>query len=83
MKPKRPTIICGDFNFDRTKHNDLTMMLSTRGFKQIVKKPTHLRGGCIDHFYHNIPEAVKKVENKLIYPYYSDHEAVCVMIKND
>ena len=82
MKPKRATIICGDFNFDRRQKNDLTMMLRTRGFKQIVDKPTHIRGGSIDHFYHNIPEAVKKIEYKLRYPYYSDHEAICVMINN-
>ena len=50
--------------------------------RYIIQKPTTYRGNCIDHFYHNIPEAAKKVEHKLHNPYYSDHEAVCVMIKD-
>ena len=75
-------MICGDFNIDRRQENVLTRMLKDKNFKQIVQKPTTYRGNCIDHFYHNIPEAVKKVEHKLHNPYYSDHEAVCVMIKD-
>lgn len=82
ITPKRPTMICGDFNIDRRQENVLTRMLKDKNFKQIVQKPTTYRGNCIDHFYHNIPEAVKKVEHKLHNPYYSDHEAVCVMIKD-
>ena len=82
INPKKPTIICGDFNFDRRMDNSLTRMLSNHKFKQIVQEPTHILGGCIDHVYHNIPVAVKKVNHKLYYPYYSDHNAVCYMIEN-
>ena len=78
----RLTILCGDFNFDRKVENDLTRMLTSKKFKQTVQQPTTYRGYCIDHVYHNIPIAVKKVNHKLHYPYYSDHEAVCVMIEN-
>ena len=82
ITPKRPTMICGDFNIDRRVENDLTRMLMGKNFKQIVQKPTTYRGNCIDHFYHNIAENVKKVEHKLHYPCYSDHEAICVMFKD-
>ena len=75
-------MICGDFNIDRKVENVLTRMLKGNNFTQIVQKPTTYRGNCIDHFYHNIAERVKKIEHKLHYPYYSDHEAICVMIKD-
>ena len=78
--PKKPTILCGDFNFDQSRKNDLTKMLSSRGFRQIVKEPTTYRGQCIDHVYHNIPYHKGNVQYKLHYPYFSDHEAVCVTI---
>ena len=78
----RPTIICGDFNFDRRVANSFTKMLVKHRFKQIVQEPTHILGNCIDHVYHNIPLTVKKVNHRLHYPYYSDHEAVFVMIEN-
>ena len=82
INPKKPTIICGDFNFERSMANSLTRMLVKHRFTQIVQEPTHILGGCIDHVYHNIPVSVKRVNHKLYYPYYSDHEAVCVMIEN-
>ena len=82
ITPEKPTMICGDFNTDRRVENDWTRMLRGKNFKQIVQKPTTYRGNCIDHVYHNIAEHVKKVEHKLHYPYYSDHEAICVMIKD-
>ena len=82
INPKKPTMICGDFNIDRTVENDLTRMLGGKSFNQIVQNPTTYRGNCIDHFYHNIAKHVKKVEHKLHYPCYSDHEAICVIIKD-
>lgn len=80
MTQGKATMICGDFNFDGRDKNELSQMMTSRGFKQIVLKPTHVQGGYIDHFYHNISEDKKKVEHRLHCPYYSDHKAVCVMI---
>ena len=80
--PNKPFVLCGDFNFDQKKENSVTRMLSEKGFKQIVKEPTTYRGSCIDHVYHNIPVLQGKVTYKLHYPYFSDHEAVCVMIQD-
>ena len=75
-------MICGDFNFEQKEENALTKMLGDKKINQIVQKPTTYRGYCIDHFYHSIPEAAKKVDHMLHYPYYSDHGAICVMIKD-
>ena len=82
IDPEKATIICGDFNFDQMDENELTKMMKRKSFKQIVQEPTHIKGRCIDHVYHNFKESVKKLDYKLHYPSYSDHEAVCVMVKN-
>ena len=73
-------MICGDFNFNGNDENDLARMMVSRGFKQTVQRSTHIQGGLIDLFYHNLPESKKKVEYKIHNTYYSDHKAVCVVI---
>ena len=81
LNPDKPTILCGDFNFDRKVVNGFTRMIRSKNFMQIVQEPTTYRGYCIDHVYHNIPEkGAKAVLYKLHYTYYSDHEAVCIRI---
>ena len=77
---KRLTIVCGDFNFDQKVENEFTKMMRNKKFKQIIKKATTYRGYCIDHVYHNNPDGGKIIKHKLHYPYYSDHEAVCVRL---
>ena len=83
---EKQTIICGDFNFDGIDGKDRNVLIeklngvgsstiSLRKFKQIVKEPTTFRGYCIDHIYTNA-----QVNYKLHYPYYSDHEALCIML---
>ena len=76
-------MICGDFNFDRKEENALTTMLRCKKFKQIVEKATTYRGYCIDHFYHNLSEPVETAECMLRHTYFSDHDAVCVMITDE
>ena len=82
MTPGRATMICGDFNFDGRDRNEVSNMMNIHGFKQIVQKPTHIQGGNIDHFYHNLPVNKKTVDYKIHSTYYSDHKAVCVTIDN-
>ena len=67
---------------DQKVENDLTRMLRRKFFKQIVTKPTTYRGNCIDHFYHNISETAKKIEYNVHCVYYSEHGALCVMLKD-
>ena len=80
---KKPTIINGDFNFDywKDKDNLLGLALKRVGFKQLVTLPTTIRGKCIDHVYIN--EKMMKGKYKLYYPYYTDHEAVRVILKKN
>ena len=81
----KPTIINGDFNFDYWKEKDnlVGQALRGSGFKQLVTLPTTVRGKCIDHVYINeeMIECVYEDKYKLYYPYYTDHEAVRVIIK--
>lgn len=80
LEIKKSTIICGDFNYDYGKEstNLLSVSLENKGFKQIVLDPTTIYGSCLDHVY--ISNDLCSRYN-LHYPYYSDHEAVCVMLK--
>ena len=83
INPERETIICGDFNFDRKEKNALSQILTAKNFKQIVEMPTTYRGNCIDHVYHNLSEDMETAECLLRHTYFSDHDAVCVMITDD
>ena len=75
------TIICGDFNFDYWKQpkNKLSAMLKSRGFVQVVKEATTIHGKCIDHLY--VRAGKLRIRYQLHYPHYSDHQAVCFMVK--
>ena len=74
-----PKIVIGDFNYESTKHNALTLFLNSKGLIQIVNRPTHIEGGIIDHCYveKNMMNAIKI---DYIYPYYSDHISICLSI---
>lgn len=79
----KPTIINGDFNFDYWKEKDnlVRVTLEAQGFKQLVREPTTYRGNCIDHVYIK-DESVECKYVKLYYPYYTDHEAVRVIVQS-
>ena len=81
IDPNRATVITGDFNFDyfKEKDNVVRVSLEKHGFQQLVTEPTSIRGNCIDHVY--ITEKHLNGKCKLYYPYYTDHEAVRVIIK--
>ena len=71
-------VIVGDLNFPGDEVNNLTYVLSRRGFKQIIKEPTHLGGNCIDHCYVKDPENVQHFLHSV---YYSDHFALCITLR--
>ena len=77
----RATVITGDFNFDYFKEKDNVVRddLEKIGFQQLVKEPTSIRGNCIDHVY--ISRKHLNGNCKLYYPYFSDHEAIRVIIR--
>ena len=77
----RPTIITGDLNvcLDKEPRNLLNTVLIDLGFDQLVKSPTHVRGGRIDHAYARDPEShLSNLHLTRYSPYYSDHDSLCL-----
>ena len=77
-----PTIICGDINtdpkHDPAQYNKLITKMASKGFVQIIDKPTHLQGGILDHMY------IRNIDVEywqLHHPYYTDHDAICMQAK--
>ena len=84
INPAKSVLISGDFNIclDREPNNLVTGHLRERGFEQLVKEATHDDGGRIDHIYiKQTPELEADPELVHHYPYYSDHDALCVTFK--
>ena len=75
----RHTAICGDLNicYKSNRNNRITKYLEATSYKQVVQRPTHVKGRLIDHFYHNVDTEV--MVNQYT-PYYADHDGICVII---
>ena len=77
------TIISGDFNFNAlcSKQNYILKTLETWNFIQIVKEPTHILGGLIDHCYmsNNISKSLVSFIQKSVY--YTDHDVNEIIIR--
>lgn len=79
----RAVIVLGDFNIDLLKQpeNLLSLSLISLGFKQLVLQATHISGSLIDHVYTFLPNG-EQCEVFKIHPlYYSDHDAICSILK--
>ena len=79
----KPVLVLGDFNIDLLKlpENILSQKLKEYGFKQLVLQATHISGGLIDHVYAYLPNG-EHCEVFKIHPlYYSDHDAICCILK--
>ena len=73
----RPTIVIGDFNYQASEENMLSTFLHSKGLMQIVKRPTHVDGGIIDHCY--VPSEWKNTINaEYFFTYYTDHARICL-----
>ena len=80
----KPTLIKGDFNLCSIKDssNSVTANLVKLGFKQMVKKATHIEGGHIDHCYWLDKSKIWEEPKLERYsPYWSDHDALLVTIR--
>ena len=76
------TIILGDFNYNISNEvqNKVSSWLSSKHLVQMIKKPTQIQGGVIDHVW--IPESmIPSVEVKTKSVYYSDHDMMVVCLK--
>ena len=71
------TFIVGDFNFDTSERNSFNKFTKSKDLKQMINSATHERGRTIDHFY--CPSHLADiVDVKLVYPFFTDHSAICV-----
>ena len=86
---KKVNVVCGDMNIHFHPHtpcdNYVTSTLYEKGFVQLVKEATHIQGHILDHVYVRASQnvAIKKPLHQLHYPYYSDHEAILLMLSKN
>ena len=76
-------VILGDFNinyfYEKESHNLRNILESSLGYQQIVSKPTFISGSLLDHVYIR-SHKFKSVDNTVIAVYYSDHDAVKILL---
>ena len=77
-----PVCVSGDFNEDilPSEETQSCTMFRTKGFKQLVTKPTCDSGTLIDHIYINEKLFVQTDVSDC---YYSDHDYVLCTISKD
>lgn len=78
----RSTIVCGDTNIDANDKGKLMYLMNMLGFRQLVKKPTHMKGGTIDHVYisdHLIGKVIVTQEACR----FSDHDLILIEVDLD
>ena len=76
--------IVGDFNICFLSEFDhpLIQFILSKGFKQLVMRPTHMEGRLIDHIYHYHPtHGLYKDSFSVdqVSPYFSDHDILTVV----
>ena len=83
ISEQKKTLILGDFNCNAfcSKQNFILEELETWNFTQILREPTHIQGGLIDHCYvsKNIPMITVSCNQKSVY--YTDHDIIDLRIK--
>ena len=66
----------------KSPDNQLKRYLEEIGFKEIVREATHIDGGHLDHAYVLNQGSLKEdTVVQLVSKYYSDHDAVCIILK--
>ena len=59
----------------------LTKFLLSIGFSQLIKNPTHIDGGLIDHLYFLPSVETLNIAVETYGKYYSDHDAICTVVQ--
>ena len=82
----KTSVIGGDMNICalQQSRNHVTASLKEMGFKQIVMTATHKEGGAIDHIYWRQGQNARyELALEYIPKYYSDHDALCLTLKEE
>ena len=87
LEDTKTNLLCGDFNFcyEEEKNHQVLKYLSDRNFKQIVQGSTHKEGRCLDQVYIRVADSLstKRFSTKVVGCYYSDHDTVVTIMKED
>ena len=84
LNPTKSTLVFGDMNVCNIKRpdNQLKRFLERMGFREIVREASHIDGGHLDHAYVlNLGSFKEGTVVQLVPKYYSDHDAVCIILK--
>ena len=84
INPTKSTLVVGDMNVCNIKRpdNQLKRLLEGMGFNEIFREATHIGGGHLDHAYVlNLGSLKDSTVVQLVSKYYSDHDAVCIIVK--
>ena len=76
-------LIFGDFNINYLNDSEfepLRLLMGSTDFNQIVGSPTFISGSLLDHVYVRTT-SLEVLENTVINVYYSDHDAIRLVIK--
>jgi hypothetical protein len=78
----KTNIISGDINIClmAKPQNKLTTTLVKEGFIQMVKTPTHIQGGHLDHLYIRDTKLQHTAVLHQYSPYHSDHDGICLTL---
>ena len=79
-----PTILTGDTNIDITRESGehFVEFMNNLGFTQLVKFPTHDKGGLLDHVFvtEDLLERVSVTQTGV---YFSDHQLITIRLSED
>ena len=75
-----PTAVIGDINENLYEHSKFEKYMETKGFQQMIKRPTFEKGSILDHIYVNKPMMEKNPFTEQPSCYYSDHDLISLYI---
>lgn len=75
-----PTAILGDVN-ENLENSKFEKFMESKGFQQMIQKPTFKEGSIIDHLYVNDAMITKGVFSEQNCCYYSDHDIISLYIE--
>ena len=76
-----PTTVMGDVNENLLENSRFEKFMKSKGFSQMITKPTHKYGSMIDHLYVNEAMKQKNIFCEQNCCYYSDHDIISLYIK--
>ena len=81
INPQKCVAVIGDVNIDFIdEDHQMFWFFKEYGFSQLIEKPTHIRGGLIDHIYVNKVLIQKNPFTSQRSVTYSDHDIIVLHI---